>query len=152
MRLTKPEKQDIEFKQTWQDEYLKWICAFANSQGGVLYIGVNDKGEVIGVDNYRYLSEMIPLKIRQTMGLFCSVNILTDNDKSYVQIIVEKYPFPVSYHGKYYKRLGSTTQELSGVELDKLILQVQGKTWDCIPVPNIKVSELDESAFKIFRK
>lgn len=103
MRLTKPEKQDVEFKQTWQDEYLKWICAFANSQGGVLYIGVNDKGEVIGVDNYRYLSEMIPLKIRQTMGLFCSVNILTDNDKSYVQIIVEKYPFPVSYHGKYYK-------------------------------------------------
>ena len=48
--------------------------------------------------------------------------------------------------------MGSTTQELSGVELDKLILQVQGKTWDCIPVPNIKVSELDESAFKIFRK
>ena len=71
MRLTKPEKQDIEFKQTWQDEYLKWICAFANSQGGVLYIGVNDKGEVIGVDNYRYLSEMIPLKIRQTKKL-CS--------------------------------------------------------------------------------
>ena len=55
---------------------------------------------------------------------FSSNQILTDNDKSYVQIIVEKYPFPVSYHGKYYKRLGSTTQELSGVELDKLILQV----------------------------
>ena len=71
MIIQKAENQDIEFKQSWQDEYLKWICAFANSQGGVLYIGVNDKGEVIGVDNYRYLSEMIPLKIRQTKKL-CS--------------------------------------------------------------------------------
>lgn len=107
-----------------QDEYLKWICAFANSQGGILYIGVNDKGEVLGVDDYHRLSESIPLKIRQTMGLFCTVNVLNDEKFHYIQIVVEKYPFPVSYHGKYYKRLGSTTQELVGVELDKLILQV----------------------------
>lgn len=152
MTIAKPEKQDIEFKQSWQDEYLKWICAFANCQGGILYIGVNDKGEVIGVDDFHHLSEAIPLKIRQTMGLFCTVNVLTDGELRYLQVIVEKYPFPVSYHGKYYKRLGSTTQELIGVELDKLILQVQGKTWDSIPVPNVQVSELDEIAFKIFRK
>ena len=28
------EPQKIEYKQTWKDEYFKWICGFANAQGG----------------------------------------------------------------------------------------------------------------------
>ncbi len=30
------ESQNIEFKESWRDEYLKWICGFANAQGGTL--------------------------------------------------------------------------------------------------------------------
>lgn len=33
------ESQNIEYKESWRDEYLKWICGFANAQGGTLYIG-----------------------------------------------------------------------------------------------------------------
>ena len=44
------EDQNIEWKMSWRDEYLKWICGFANAQGGVLEIGRNDRGEVIGVN------------------------------------------------------------------------------------------------------
>jgi flagellar P-ring protein precursor FlgI len=36
-----PETQNIEWKQTWRDEYLKWICGFANAQGGTIVIGKN---------------------------------------------------------------------------------------------------------------
>ena len=36
------ECQDIEFKETWSNDYLKWICGFANAQGGKLYIGADD--------------------------------------------------------------------------------------------------------------
>ena len=32
MIITRPENQDVELKQSWQDEYLKWICAFANTK------------------------------------------------------------------------------------------------------------------------
>ena len=28
------ENQQIEWKQSWRDEYLKWICGFANTEGG----------------------------------------------------------------------------------------------------------------------
>ena len=38
------ECQYAKFKQSWQDEYLKWICAFANTEGGSLFVGVDDKG------------------------------------------------------------------------------------------------------------
>ena len=40
------ESQNIEYKESWRDEYLKWICGFANAQGGRIYIGVNDQKEV----------------------------------------------------------------------------------------------------------
>jgi len=45
------ESQTTEFKSTWRDEYLKIICAFANTEGGQLIIGVDDKGKVIGIKN-----------------------------------------------------------------------------------------------------
>ena len=48
-RLCMPtESQNIEFKESWRDEYQKWICGFANAQGGILYVGVKDNGEVCG--------------------------------------------------------------------------------------------------------
>ena len=43
-----PEQQNIEWKQSWRDEYLLWISGFANSNGGVLYIGKDDIGNVVG--------------------------------------------------------------------------------------------------------
>lgn len=152
MILTKPENQDVEFKSTWRDEYLKWICAFANTKGGALYIGVDDAGNVCGITDSHKLSEDIPNKIKNTMGLICDIKLLNDNGLEYFEIKVEKYPFPVSYHGKYYKRTGSTMQEVSGVELDKMILSVHGRTWDSIPVPHVKVEDLENDAFRLFRK
>ena len=45
------ENQNIEYKKTWRDEYLKWICAFANTEGGKLYIGIDDNGNVCGIED-----------------------------------------------------------------------------------------------------
>lgn len=44
-----PETQNIEYKSTWRDEYLKWICAFANANGGTIFIGKDDNGKTVGV-------------------------------------------------------------------------------------------------------
>lgn len=40
------ESQNIEYKLTWRDEYLKWISGFANAQGGTIFIGKQDDGEL----------------------------------------------------------------------------------------------------------
>jgi len=34
-----PEHQEIEWKESWRDEYLKWLCGYANARGGTLFIG-----------------------------------------------------------------------------------------------------------------
>ena len=36
------ETQSLEYKESWQDDCLRTICAFANADGGVLEIGKND--------------------------------------------------------------------------------------------------------------
>lgn len=71
-----PEKQNIEWKAKWKDDYLEWICGFANAQGGRIYIGCNDDGEVVGVSNAKKLMEDIPNKVRDSMGIIVDVNLL----------------------------------------------------------------------------
>lgn len=81
MRIQYDEKQNIEFKESWRDEYLKWLCGFANAQGGTLYIGVNDKADVVGIENARKLLEDIPNKVRDALGIMVDVNLLEADGK-----------------------------------------------------------------------
>ena len=146
------ENQHIEWKESWRDEYLKWICGFANAQGGQLVIGKDDQGKIIGVSNAPKLLEDLPNKIRDILGIVVDVNLKSDKGKDYIEIDTESYPAPVSYKGRYYTRSGSTKQELKGAALDKFMLRKQGKHWDGVPVPYVSVDELDPVAFKYFRK
>ena len=45
------ENQNIEYKQSWRDEYIKWICGFANTNGGKLVIGVGNDGRIKGLSD-----------------------------------------------------------------------------------------------------
>lgn len=146
------ESQNIEFKESWRDDYLKWICGFVNAQGGVLYIGIKDDGEVCGVHDAKKLMEDIPNKVRDMLGILVDVNLKEKDDKQYIEIITEAYPYPISFRGKYYQRSGATNQELKDAALDRFMLRKQGKTWDGVPVPYLKEEELDNATFDLFRK
>ncbi|EKB51230.1 Divergent AAA domain protein [Cecembia lonarensis LW9] len=89
------ESQNIEFKVSWRDEYLKWICGFANANGGKLYIGSDDKGKVIGVDNHKKLLEDLPNKFRDILGVYAEVNLQEEMDNYYLEIIVPRYDVPI---------------------------------------------------------
>ena len=80
------ESQNIEFKESWNDKYLQWICGFANAQGGRMFIGVNDKHEVVGVDNPRKLMEDIPNKVRDVLGIIVDVNLLDADGLDYIDL------------------------------------------------------------------
>ena len=41
--IEESESQVVEWKESWQDKYLEWICGYANAQGGTLYIGIDDR-------------------------------------------------------------------------------------------------------------
>lgn len=146
------ENQNIEFKQNWNDDYLKWIAGFANAQGGVLFIGKNDKGEVVGLKDASKLLEDIPNKVKDILGIMIDVNLHQDKLGSFIEIAVEPYPFPVNYKGQFHYRSGSTKQELKGQALDRFLLSKQGKRWDSVPVPKVSIEDLDQNTFDFFRK
>lgn len=146
------EAQNIEWKESWHIDYFKWICGFANAQGGTLFIGIDDRGNIKHLSNAKKLLEDIPNQVKDLMGLLVDVNLHTVNGADYLEIVVEPYPFPISLRGKYYYRSGSTLQELKGSALTKFLLQRQGKKWDGVPVPNVTVDDLKNDTFDFFRR
>jgi len=146
------ESQNIEFKSNWRDEFLKWICGFANANGGTIYIGKDDAGNVVNLQDAKKLLEEIPNKVRDTLGILVDVNLREHEHGKFLEIIVERYPYPVNYKGQYHYRSGSTKQELKGAALDKFLLQKKGKRWDGVPVPHISTNDLKQETFEFFRK
>jgi ATP-dependent DNA helicase RecG len=147
-----PEQQNTEYKSIWKDEYLKWICGFANAQGGTLYIGKDDNGNVVGVKSAKKLLEDLPNKITTILGIVTDVNLHQTEQGDYIEIIVEPQPNPVNYKGEYHFRSGSTKQELKGAALDKFLLQKQGRRWDSVPIPNVSITDLKQDTFIFFKE
>ena len=146
------ENQNIEWKESWRDDYLKWICGFANAAGGKIYIGMNNSGQVVGVADAKKLLEDIPNKVRDVLGIIVDVNLLDKDGLEYVEIDVPPYSNPINYKGQYHYRSGSTKQELKGAALNRFILQRTGRHWDEFPIERAKIEELSESALNRFRK
>lgn len=146
------ESQNIEWKELWRDDYLKWICGFANAQGGKIYIGVDDTGKVVGVQNGKRLLEEIPNKIQTNLGFLADVNLLSKNGLDYIEIIVGSSSYPVSYKGEYHFRSGSTKQILRGVALTEFISSKTGIRWEDSVIEGVTAEDLDKESFDIFRR
>ncbi len=145
-----PEQQNLEYKQSWHDDYLKWVCGFANAQGGVLFIGKDDNGNVVGISDFKKLMDEIPNKVKDLMGILVDVNLHEEKGLHYLEIITQPYAVPVSLRGRYYYRSGSTKQELIGTALTDYLLRKSGKTWDEVSEPAASLDGIDDKSLKLY--
>lgn len=122
------ERHNIEYKESWSDEYLKWICGFANASGGSIFIGLDDNGKPVRKDNIKKLSEDIPNKVRDVLGIMADVLVKEKDGVDYLEIKVAPYDFAVSYKSRYYYRSGSTNSELRGSALTHFLLGKSGRS------------------------
>ena len=130
--MTKAESQNVEYKRSWQDEYLKWVCGFANAKGGTIWIGIDDDKSVYGVVGSKKLMEDIPNKIKDTLGLVVDVSLLKKQKKDVLKITVPISDFPVAYRGEYHYRTGSTKQLLTGFALTQFLFHKMHLSWDAV--------------------
>ena len=98
------------------------------------------------------LMQDIPNKVRDILGIVVSVNLREEVGREYLEITVESYPNPVSYKGEYFQRSGSTNQSLKGAALDRFLLGRQGRHWDGVPVPYVRIKDLSKPVIAAFRK
>jgi ATP-dependent DNA helicase RecG len=146
------ENQQIEWKSSWRDDCLRWICGFANAEVGKLVIGRDDRGVAVGVSNASKLLEDLPNKIRDVLGIMADVRLVKEAGKELIEIRVEPYPSPISYKGEYHYRSGSTKQELKGAALERFLLKKRGRHWDDAPEPSFTTRSVSTAALRLFRQ
>ena len=86
------------------------------------------------------------------MGIVVNVNLHKKDSLEYIEIDVPSYPIAISCKGNYYFRSGSTSQKLTGIELESFILRKRGATWDNVPHPLVKIEDLDQNAIQKFKE
>ena len=146
------EKHIIEYKRLWKDEWLEWICGMANADGGVIYIGIKDDGEVLGVSNAKKLMEDIPNKIISKMSIYPDIRQVEKDGKDVIEIEVAPSMAAVSLDGVVYKRVGATNQILKGAALQEFYLSRPSGAWDARIIPDAKLDEIDPDAVEYLKE
>lgn len=147
------ENQDVEFKSKWEDEWLEWVCGLANTTGGMMYIGADDKGKIIGLKDAGKTFDVITSKIRDVLGILPEIRLeKNEAGLEYITIKIDKYLVPISCYGRYYLRSGRSNHLATGIELDEILLKRFGRKWDSMPVPKVTAKDLDEFSINRFKQ
>jgi ATP-dependent DNA helicase RecG len=94
-----------------------------------MIIGRADNGTAVGVPNAKHLLKTIPDTVHNKLNFIPSVNIIMLDGKECIEIIVEKQEFHPSYDQKFYVRSGSTTQQITGAKLKRLLISDLNIVW-----------------------
>ena len=82
---------------------------------------------MVSIANSNQLLEEIPNKVGDLLGILVDVQSSHEGARTYLEIVVDKYPYPISYKGYYQYRNGSIKQELKRAALNRFLLLKQGK-------------------------
>lgn len=156
------ESKTLEFKRDTSslDSILKAVVAFANTAGGIILIGVEDNGNIIGLDNPSKEQEKIINSIANRIKPLLSPDftIVTVKDMQVLVIQVDYVPAPYYLADKgetegVYVRLGNTNRAVSGEVVSEIKRAAHHPFFDKMPCDNTEESDLDlELIHKTFAK
>ncbi len=137
-----------EYKEKFGDNVLKTLCAFANTEGGEVIVGITDEGEIKGVDLSNEELEKITQKIVNKLGIHPEIRFEKIENKKIMIIKVEKSSVPISFNGKYYERVGNTTMEMTHDRLKRFFLK--GTNWDTMLNEDADFEDIDTNTVRMF--
>lgn len=142
-----------EFKRDWDSsKYLRNVAALANTDGGVIYVGLSDDGTVYGVKDLTKLLKQIPDDIQNILGIVPIVDHHSKDGKEYISITVSKSEDVVFCNGKLFVKSGSTTRELKGADGRIYLMKKYDFSWTDDPCNSVTVEDLDNVYFEDFKK
>ncbi|MDR1167400.1 MAG: putative DNA binding domain-containing protein [Heliobacteriaceae bacterium] len=142
-------KQDIDFDKTKENTPLyKTISAFSNTDGGTVYLGVDDEGKIVGIELSKGKEEQIASGIAYNFHIYPTIERINYNGLDILKITVNKSDNPpVKYEGIAYKRVGKVNRKMTESEEKSLSLDKIG--WDKI-CSQYTLSDVDEATYKLF--
>ncbi len=150
-KINAAENQTLEFKRQWTDRALEDLAAFANTEGGTLFLGIRDDGEIVGARADDQELQRIANLIAAHLGITPSIQVLEMQGIPVVEIRVDPAPGLVPYSGRYLRRVGTTNRDFSPDELARHILTRSGRSWDSLPSEWI-LQEVDLEALRQFSR
>ena len=146
------ESRNIEVKETTGqlDRAMETLCAFLNTEGGIVLFGVTDKGKVIGQEvadkTKRDISQAVRMIEPTAPVQICYVDVPDSKKKVIVlQALEDPMERPFVYKERPYYRLENTTRNMPQSEYNRLLMQRDEAQfrWENRPDENLSIEDLD---------
>ena len=151
------ESERIEYKSQMIDDIYKEVIAFANTDGGIIYIGIDDKGNLTGIDNvdetYTRLTNGIRDAIAPDVTMFVRY-VLQDNKVIQIEVGEGSYkPYYLKSKGMkpngVYVRQGASSVQASPDQIRRMIKDSDGDVFEEMRTAQQELSfEAAEFTFK----
>lgn len=137
------ESETVELKEIVVDDIKKEIIAFANCNGGKLYIGVRDDGTVIGLDNADrvslQISNMVRDAIKPDITMFLHYETIVENGKNIVAVDIQRgtdRPYYLAKKGMrpegVYVRQGYSSVPATDTAIRHMIKETDGERFEAM--------------------
>ena len=135
------ESKTIELKREFTDDIKKTVVAFANSDGGIIFIGIQDDGQVVGVTDVNAvmlrMRNAVRDAIRPDVTLFVECSIQEQEGKSVIEVKVQRgtaRPYYISKKGLrpegVYVRQGASTVPATETAIRNMIKETGGDCYE----------------------
>lgn len=151
--MTLHESDTTEFKESFDREVVVTAGAFANSRGGTIFIGITDRGNIvgtlIGTESFKEWANTISQSTEPR--LVPEIEELSLEGKPVVAIHIKENPLkPVSVRGRCYRRVGSSNRVMQPYEIAEMHERAIGSSWDFTPVPHATLADLDVGKITLY--
>ncbi len=143
--LAHGESVTVEFKESFSREAIETAGAFANTQGGTVFIGLSRRGRPVGIQtDPDTLKDWANQIVQGTEPrVIPDVRTLTLAGEAIVAIHIRESPIKaVSVRGRCYRRVGASNRVMTPAEIAEMHLQSVGSSWDLLPAPNRRMTDI----------
>lgn len=137
------ESETVELKETVVDDIKKEIIAFANCDGGKLYIGVRDDGTVVGLDDpdgiSLQISNMVRDAIKPDVTMFLHYRTISEDGKEIVAVDIQRgtnRPYYLAKNGMrpegVYVRQGYSSVPATDMAIRRMIKETDGDRFEAM--------------------
>ena len=140
------ESDTIEFKEKFDERTIESAVAFANTKGGIIFIGVSDKNNINGIKIGKERLNQWTNQISQSTDprIIPEIEQIKISGKTVIAVKIKENPIkPVSTKGRCLKRVDSSNRAMSAQEVAQMHLHSTGMSWDKYPVKGASLEDID---------
>ncbi|MBE0523981.1 MAG: putative DNA binding domain-containing protein [Methanosarcinales archaeon] len=140
------ESENIEFKEKFDEQTIESAVAFANTKGGIIFIGVSDKNNIKGINVGKETLNQWANQISQSTNprIIPELEKIKVDGKTVIAVKIKENPIkPISKKGRCLKRVDSSNRAMSAQEVAQMHLHSTGMSWDKYPARNVRLADID---------